>query len=191
MATADGRAIEDSGLSRYIASKAPGSSVRLQVMRDGSQRTVPLTLGTFPDEGEREEAVQSRGEKLGMTLRDLTPSMAEQLQLPRGAKGVVVMGVEGGEAAEDAGLQRGDVIVSVDGEDVEDGPSSTRPSPRPIGRPRPPARPLRQRAPVPHSEAGLTPHHRARRASWPRATAGERRTTEAKGRCGDRERSSG
>ena len=119
--TADGRAIEDSAaLSRYIASKAPGSSVRLQVLRDGAQRTVSLTLGTFPEEGDREEASPARGEKLGMTLGDLTPNTAERLQLPRGTKGVVVMGVEGGEAAEDAGLQRGDVIVSVNGEDVED-----------------------------------------------------------------------
>jgi serine protease Do len=119
--SADGRAIEDSSaLSRYIASKAPGTSVRLQVVRDGSQRTMSLTLGTFPDEGERDESSPARGDKLGMTLRDLTPSAADQLQLPRGTRGVVVMGVEGGEAAEDAGLQRGDVIVSVNGQDVED-----------------------------------------------------------------------
>src|SRR5437867_722182 len=111
--TADGRSIEDSSaLSRYIASKAPGSSVRLQVLRDGAQRTMTLTLGTFPDEAERDESSPSRGAKLGMTLRDLTPSAAEQLQLPRGTRGVVVMGVEAGEAAEDAGLQRGDVMVS-------------------------------------------------------------------------------
>ena len=37
--------------------------------------------------------------------------------LPRGTRGVVVWGVEAGEAAEDAGLQRGDVIVSVNGEE--------------------------------------------------------------------------
>ena len=119
--TADGRAIEDSSaLSRYIASKAPGSTVRLQILRGESQKTVSLTLGTFPDEVDRDESSPARGEKLGMTLRDLTPSAAEQLQLPRGTRGVVVMGVEGGEAAEDAGLQRGDVIVSVNGQDVED-----------------------------------------------------------------------
>ena len=119
--TADGRAIEDSsGLSRYIASKAPGSTVRLQVIREGAQRTMSLTLGTFPDESDRDESEPAQGDKLGMTLRDLSPSVAEQLQLPRGTRGVVVMGVEGGEAAEDAGLQRGDVIVSVNGVDVED-----------------------------------------------------------------------
>ena len=118
--SADGRAIEDSSaLSRYIASKAPGSSVRLQMLRDGAQRTVSLTLGTFPDEDNREEAAQARGGQMGMTLRDLTPAMADQLGLPRGTSGVVVTGVEAGEAAEDAGLQRGDVIVSVNGQEVE------------------------------------------------------------------------
>jgi serine protease Do len=119
--SADGRAVEDSSsLSRYIASKAPGSTVRLQVLRNGTQSTMSLTLGTFPDEGDRDESVEARGGQMGMTLRDLTPGMAEQLQLPRGTRGVVVAGVEAGEAAEEAGLQRGDVIVSVNGEEVED-----------------------------------------------------------------------
>jgi serine protease Do len=118
--TADGRAIEDSSaLSRYIASKAPGSTVRLQLLRNGQPSTMSLTLGTFPDEDTREEEAEARGGQMGMTLRDLTPNMADQLGLPRGTHGVVVASVEAGEAAEDAGLQRGDVIVSVNGEDVE------------------------------------------------------------------------
>jgi serine protease Do len=50
-----------------------------------------------------------------MTLRNLTPDMAERLELPRGSKGVLVTAVEAGEAAEEAGLSRGDVIVSVNG----------------------------------------------------------------------------
>jgi S1-C subfamily serine protease len=54
-----------------------------------------------------------------MALRDLTPQAAERLNLPRGIQGVVVMSVEAGEAAEDAGLQRGDVIVSVNGQAVD------------------------------------------------------------------------
>jgi serine protease Do len=41
------------------------------------------------------------------------------LQLPRGFKGVVVTQVEPGGNAEDAGLQRGDVIVSVNGNTVD------------------------------------------------------------------------
>ena len=118
--SADGRAIEDSSaLSRYIASKAPGSTVRLQIVRGGQPSTLSVPLGTFPDEDQREEQAEARGGQLGMTLRDLTPSLADQLQLPRGTHGVVVWSVEAGEAAEDAGLQRGDVIVSVNGDDVD------------------------------------------------------------------------
>ncbi len=41
------------------------------------------------------------------------------MELPRGTRGVLVMDVEAGEAAEDAGLTRGDVIVSVNGQAVD------------------------------------------------------------------------
>jgi serine protease Do len=118
----DGRPIEDNNdLSRYIASKAPGTTVRLKVMREGAEKNVSLTLGTFPEEtadGEDEE--EEGGVQLGMTLRELTPALAGQLELPRTAKGVVVMDVEAGSPAEDAGLQQRDVIVSVNGQTVED-----------------------------------------------------------------------
>ena len=119
----DGRAVNDNNdLSRYIASKPPGETVRLQVVRDGGERTISVTLGTFPEQGAEEASDdQSAGKaELGMTLRNLTPDIAERMEMPRTAKGVVVMDVEAGENAEDAGLQRGDVIVSVNGTSVDD-----------------------------------------------------------------------
>jgi serine protease Do len=118
----DGRPVNDNNdLSRYIASKAPGETVRLQVVRDGSERTINVTLGTFPEQGDDGDDDRSTGRaELGMTLRNLTPDIAERLEMPRTAKGVVVMDVEAGENAEDAGLQRGDVIVSVNGVPVGD-----------------------------------------------------------------------
>jgi serine protease Do len=118
--TADGRAIETNGdLSRYVASKAPGTTVRLDLLRGKARQTASVTLGTFPDQPEEAAGGEEGAGKLGMTLRDLTPQMAERLDLPRGTRGVVVADVEAGEAAEDAGLTRGDVIVSVDGQGVE------------------------------------------------------------------------
>ena len=118
----DGRPVNDNNdLSRYIASKAPGETVRLQVVRDGDERTVSVTLGTFPEQTEEGDDEQASGKaELGMTLRNLTPDIAERLEMPRGSKGVVVTDVEAGENAEDAGLQRGDVIVSVNGSPVDD-----------------------------------------------------------------------
>ncbi len=118
--SADGRRIQDNGdLSRYIAGKAPGSTVRLEVLRGKERRSFDVTLGTFPDQSNERTAEGPGRTDLGMTVHDLTPQMAERLDLPRGARGVVVMDVTAGEDAEDAGLQRGDVIVSVNGQPVD------------------------------------------------------------------------
>jgi serine protease Do len=118
----DGRQVEDNNdLSRYIASRAPGTNVRLKVLREGAEKNISLTLGTFPEEtAEGEDAEEQAGVQLGMTLRELTPELAARLEMPRTAKGVVIMDIEAGTAAEEAGLQRGDVIVSVNGQTVED-----------------------------------------------------------------------
>jgi serine protease Do len=117
----DGHEVEDNGdLSSYIASKSPGTTVRLKVLRDGAEQTLAVKLGTFPEQPEGEEEDEGGRAELGMTLRNLTPEVAGRLELPRTATGVVVADVEGGSAAEDAGVQRGDLIVSVNGAAVGD-----------------------------------------------------------------------
>jgi serine protease Do len=118
--SADGHPIADNGdLSRYIAAKVPGTVVNLEVLRGKDRRQITVTLGTFPDEPAEAQSQGAGRARLGMTLRDITPAMAERLELPRGTKGALVTEVEPGEAADDAGLGRGDVIVSVNGEAVD------------------------------------------------------------------------
>jgi serine protease Do len=118
--SADGRAIQDnSDLSRYIASKSPGAAVKLEILRGKERKTVSVTLGTFPDEAPEGSADESGRASLGMTLRDLTPAIAERMELPRGVRGALVTDVEAGTAAEDAGLRGGDVIVSVNSQAVD------------------------------------------------------------------------
>jgi serine protease Do len=118
---ADGRAIKDnSDLSRYIASRSPGTPVSLDIVRGKDRKKVSVTLGTFPDETPESATERGGRARLGMTLREVTPAVAQRLELPRGMRGVAVEDVEAGEAAEDAGLSAGDVIVSVNGQVVED-----------------------------------------------------------------------
>jgi serine protease Do len=115
----DGRPVEDNGdLSSYIASKRPDTTVNLKVLRDGGERTIAVTLGTFPDETDSERTAEENRAQLGMTLQNLTPELAQRLELPRTTRGVVVTDVEAGEAAEEAGLASRDVIVSVNGQNV-------------------------------------------------------------------------
>jgi serine protease Do len=113
---------DQTDLSRYVAGKTPGTTVKLKILRGGDEKTVPVTLGTFPEEtaSATEENEEGGSAQLGMTLRNLTPDLAERLDLPRGVKGVVVWEVEPGTHAEDGGLRRGDLIVTVNGAVIED-----------------------------------------------------------------------
>ncbi|MBN2370061.1 MAG: Do family serine endopeptidase [Vicinamibacteria bacterium] len=116
----DGREIQDSsGLSSYIALKTPGTTVRLDIHRGRNVRSVTVKLGTFPDEDENASEEEKGNARLGMRVEELTPRLAQRLDLPRSAAGLVVMDVEAGGAAENAGLRAGDLIVSVNGVSVE------------------------------------------------------------------------
>jgi serine protease Do len=109
-------------LTQYVAGKAPGTVVKLEIVRNGSPTSVSVTLGTFPEEVENaadEPGSDKKSAQLGMTLKNLTPDIADRLEMPRGTRGVVVIEVEPGSTAEDAGLQPRDVIVTANGRNVE------------------------------------------------------------------------
>jgi serine protease Do len=116
----DGREVESNGdLSSYVASRPPGAEVKLRVLRQRREKDVTVTLGTFPDEDFEQTADQApRGEQLGMTLQDLTPDLAQRLEMGSRTQGAIVLEVTPGEPADEAGLRRGDVIVSVNGRSV-------------------------------------------------------------------------
>jgi Do/DeqQ family serine protease len=117
---ADDHVIRDnSDLSRYISSRAPGTTVKLELLRGKDRKSVSVSLGTFQDEAEESAASKTGRASLGMTLRETSPAIAERLELPRGVKGVLIEDVEAGSAAENAQVVRGDVIVSVNGQGIE------------------------------------------------------------------------
>ncbi len=116
----DGREVKDNNdLSSYVASRPPGSTVALKLIRGGAEKSLSITLGTFPEASTQESARTDEVASHGLSLRELTPDLAATLELPRGTRGVVVVGVEAGTPGEEARFQRGDVIVAVNGEAVE------------------------------------------------------------------------
>jgi serine protease Do len=116
----DGRAIKDGDdLVNEIASRRPGSSVRLGYTRDGKPADATVTIGdrdkVFADLGEAqaqkdEDEKGDPGEtKLGMVVREITPATAKKLQ----ASGVVVQSVRSGSFADLQGLEPGLVIIRI------------------------------------------------------------------------------
>jgi serine protease Do len=112
--TLDGTAVKDArSLVRKISTMAPGTSVKLGVLRDGSEKAVTLTLGTLPDE--RQANAGSQGTegtpRLGLTL---APASA----VGAGNQGVAVTAIDPNGPAADHGMQSGDVILDVAGKTV-------------------------------------------------------------------------
>jgi serine protease Do len=111
----DGKEVGDAGeLQAAIAQKQAGDTVHLEVARDGKTVNIPVTLEPLNSKPEREVAQNGNGKgRWGMSLGNLTPDVRNQLQLPETVKGAVVEDVRSGSPADDAGLQPGDIIVSV------------------------------------------------------------------------------
>lgn len=111
----DGKPVEDaSELQLAIGLKSPGDQVSLDVLRDGKPEKVTVQLAPL-DDNKNERAANGPHDKArwGIGLSDASADVREQLQLPDDVKGAVVTNVQPGSSADNAGLQRGDVIVQV------------------------------------------------------------------------------
>src|SRR5205814_8752991 len=89
----------------------------LNTVRDGKERAVSVTLGDFPATKEisENEAVPETdgGPRLGISVETLTLEIKRQLDLPSSTTGIVINDVQPGSRAQEAGLQRGDVIEEI------------------------------------------------------------------------------
>ncbi len=122
----NGTRINDaSDLPPMVGMVAPGTEAELEVFRDGRLRTVEVTIGGEPveaganrsrDRGEPAAAESTGIARFGLEARDLTAEQRQRLGLDEG-EGVQVVGAEG-EAAREAGLRHGDVIIAVGSDSV-------------------------------------------------------------------------
>lgn len=98
-----------------IAGIAPGSTAHIKLLRNGHEQTITVTLATLPnDKNSGSTGTSNTGaDSLGLQLTALTPALRQQLGLSADQGGVMISEVTQGSPADNAGLQQGDVIVSV------------------------------------------------------------------------------
>ena len=130
----DGKPVKNGDeLVADIASRKPGAKVTLGLMRNGKKQDTTVTVADraklFASRlGEEEEGNGDntpKESKLGLSVRGLTQDMADRLDVPAG-KGVIVQEVKPGSFAEDTGLQRGDIILEVNKQPVNNEDEFTR-----------------------------------------------------------------
>ena len=124
--TVDGKKVsKGTELVAEIASRKPGSKVALGFLRNGKPQETTVTVADRAklfaarlneDDGDNDESTPKQS-KFGVTVRKLTPEMADRLEVPAG-KGVIVQDVKPGSFAEDIGVSRGDVILEVNKQPV-------------------------------------------------------------------------
>jgi serine protease Do len=118
----NGKQIKDGDeLVSDIASLKPGTKATLDLIRNGKQQDVPVTIADRTKlygaqlglSEESQQGGEAQPSKLGITVSDVTPDIADRMGLST-AKGVIVDDVKPGSFAdEDLNLQRGDVILEM------------------------------------------------------------------------------
>jgi serine protease Do len=113
----NGKAVKGSReLAREIGMLAPGTSVKLDVLHQGTSKNVTLTLGEMPHE---QQANANEHEKPAQNEPHLGLALAPANEVSGAAsEGVAVVGVQSGSPAADHGFKTGDVILQVGGKSV-------------------------------------------------------------------------
>jgi Do/DeqQ family serine protease len=113
----DGQIVEDPNTFDYrFATKPLGGNAQLDVVRAKQELKVAVALQVAPDTARDEVVIRTRSPFLGAKVANLSPALAEELRLDPAGGGVVIVDVGDGTAARTVGFQRGDVILSVNGQ---------------------------------------------------------------------------
>jgi serine protease Do len=119
----DGKPVTDSRhLKIEVGQVAPGDTVALEVLRDGSAKTLKVRLAELPGSEQVANNDGSDSDKSdtlqGVAVTDLDSQARQQFRIPEQVKGAVVTQVDPESAAAEAGLKPGDVIMEINRHEV-------------------------------------------------------------------------
>ncbi len=120
-----GQKIENASQLRNLAAQtAVGTKATVVIIREKREKEVVIMVDEQPKDmsgaGEQGEQGERTSTLLnGVEVRNLTPELVKQFGLNRDDKGVLVTWVEPGSLVEEAGLQRGDLIMEVNRKSVQ------------------------------------------------------------------------
>ena len=116
VAAFDGKPVQHSRqLIDLVSTTKAGRRVQLEILREGKPQTLEVEIGARPADVEAAGAHASGESWRGLRVGPLAPEQLERLGLDSGTTGVLVVDVESGSPADQAGLHEGDVINELKG----------------------------------------------------------------------------
>ncbi len=129
----DNQAVDDVNAFDYrFATKPLGGTATLVLLRDGHELSAKVALRTAPSTPRDEITIHTRSPFSGAKVANLSPALADELQLQNADEGVAIVDVDNGSYASNLGFRRGDIVLSVNGERI----AKTRDLERATERPR-------------------------------------------------------
>ena len=104
-------------LPALVAQTAVGKKVAVTFFRDGKKQTLTVEIGKLKEDEFLEDGAESES-RLGITVQDLTPDLAKSLEIEE-ASGILVTEVAMDSPASRAGLRRGDLILEINRNKVD------------------------------------------------------------------------
>jgi len=118
----NGNTVNDSNeLRNTVSMMQPGETVKLRISRNGSTRDINVKLGELPiskEDAQKQPEGATKDALEGVSVENLDPETAAQLQVPESTKGVVVTGIDPASPKAESGLRKGDVIQEVNHQPV-------------------------------------------------------------------------
>jgi len=114
----NGKPVTDSRhLKLEVARLKPGETVPVNLLRDGRNQTLEVTLKELPGSEQLAHSENSTAEDSealkGVAVGELDAQARQQFEVPGKVVGALITGVEPGSAAAEAGLKPGDVITEI------------------------------------------------------------------------------
>jgi len=119
----DGETVRDGAKFRLMVGKTQiGESVPIGVWRNGKKKNLKITIAERPEDAVVASAEPgAQGAWLGLHVDNLSSrEVRRQYSVQRGQKGVIVLEVEEGSPADEAGIREGDIITEVYSNTVDD-----------------------------------------------------------------------
>jgi Do/DeqQ family serine protease len=115
----DGQPVDDPNAFNYrFTTRGLDGQAELGIVRGGREGKVAVALATAPDLPREEVVIRARSPFHGVKIANLSPALADELQLSTSADGVAVVEVANGTFAQRLGFQRGDIIVAVNNQEI-------------------------------------------------------------------------